>query len=74
MIQILIDNIKEGLELLIKGIHPDICGLDMYWKRLQNKYNFYYYSDIFAGQLPDYSDILKKNVNYNDRYIKQVNY
>tara|TARA_Y100001938_G_C7925260_1_gene346563 strand:- start:365 stop:766 length:402 start_codon:yes stop_codon:yes gene_type:complete len=74
MLQILIDNLKDGLELLYKGIHPDICALDQYWKKLQDKYNFYYYSDIFAGQLVDYSDIQKINVNYNDRFIHQSQY
>ncbi len=74
MLQILIDNIKDGLELLCKGIHPDISALDQYWKKLQDKYNFYYYSDIFAGQLVDYSNIQKRNVNYNDRFIHQSQY
>jgi len=74
MLQILIDNIKDGLELLCKDIHPDICALDQYWKRLQDKYNFYYYSNIFAGQLVDYSDIQRMNVNYNDRFIQQSQY
>jgi hypothetical protein len=74
MLQILIDNIKDGLELLCKDIHPDICALDQYWKRLQDKYNFYYYSNIFAGQLVDYSDVQRMNVNYNDRFIQQSQY
>jgi len=74
MLQILIDNIKDGLELLCKDIHPDICVVDQYWKKLQDKYNFYYYIDIFAGQLVDYSDIQKRNVNYNDRFIHQSQY
>ena len=60
MLQILINNLKDGLELLYKGIHPDIYALDQYWKKLQDKYNFYYYSDIFAGQLVDYSDIQRE--------------
>jgi hypothetical protein len=74
MLQILIDNFKEALELLCKGVHPYISALDQYWKKLQDNYNFYYYSDIFAGQLVNYSDIEKRYVNYNDRFIHQSQY
>jgi len=74
MLQILIDNFKDALELLCKGVHPYISALDQYWKKLQDNYNFYYYSDIFAGQLVNYSDIEKRYVNYNDRFIHQSQY
>jgi hypothetical protein len=34
-------------------------------------YPFYYYKDIFAGQLIGWSNIEKRYVDYNDRFIKQ---
>jgi glycosyl transferase family 25 len=70
-INILIENFKESVKGLICKSNPNIFALDQYWKRLQDKYNFYYFNNIFAGQLVGYSDIENKNVNYNDRFIIQ---
>jgi GR25 family glycosyltransferase involved in LPS biosynthesis len=74
MIPILIDNLKEAINGLVKNLDPNIYAIDQYWKRLQDSYNFYYYKDIFAGQLPGYSDIEKRPVDYNERFINQDKY
>ena len=71
MIPILIDTFKESLHLQIRGVEKDISAHDQYWKRLQTEYPFYYYSEIFAGQLVGWSNIEKRMVDYNDRFIKQ---
>lgn len=71
MIPILIKNIKEAIHLQMKGEDKNICSIDQYWKRLQEEYPFYYYSGIFAGQLPGWSDIEGRIVDYNDRFLKQ---
>jgi GR25 family glycosyltransferase involved in LPS biosynthesis len=71
MIPILIINLKEAINGLTQDGKGLIYSIDQYWKRLQNDYKFYYYKYIFAGQLVGYSDIEKKNVNYNERYSIQ---
>lgn len=70
-INILIENFKVAVDGLLKNLNPDVYAIDQYWKRLQNKYKFYYYKHIFAGQLPGYSSIENKEVNYNLRFIQQ---
>ena len=65
MIPVLIKNYEEAVTNLLKGGKYEKYGIDQYWKKLQNDYKFYYYKDIFCGQLPGYSDIENKNVNYN---------
>jgi GR25 family glycosyltransferase involved in LPS biosynthesis len=74
MIPILIKNVTECIQLLLHGAQPPIAAIDIYWKRLQPEYPFYYYSKIFAGQLPGWSSIENRLVNYNLRFIQQVNY
>lgn len=67
---------KTGLNVLIKGYNgpnPNPYCTDQCWKPLQLKSNWIYYGKIFAGQIPSYSDIEKKFVNYNDRFIAQLN-
>jgi GR25 family glycosyltransferase involved in LPS biosynthesis len=71
MIPILITNIKESIEMQLQGLPPCICAIDIYWKKLQDDYPFYYYSKIFAGQLPGWSCIENRVVNYNLRFIQQ---
>ena len=71
MIPILIINLKEAIDGLTRDGKGEIYCIDQYWKRLQNEYKFYYYKYVFAGQLVGYSDIEKKNINYNRRYSIQ---
>lgn len=47
---------------------------DQCWKPLQKKSIWLYFNKIFAGQLPCYSDIEKRNVNYNKRFLDQLKY
>lgn len=73
----LIEIIKQGVEGLKKGSrkikkHNENC-VDQCWKPIQEKTNWIYYYKIFAGQLPGYSDIQKKYVNYNKRFLSQKN-
>jgi GR25 family glycosyltransferase involved in LPS biosynthesis len=72
MIPILISNIKESVNLQLQGLPSCISAIDIFWKQLQQKYPFYYYSKIFGGQLPGWSCIEKRNVNYNERFIQQM--
>jgi hypothetical protein len=71
MIPVLTHNIKEAIELQIKGADKNVSSIDQYWKRLQLEYPFYYYSHIYAGQLPGWSNIEQRWVDYNDRFRNQ---
>lgn len=67
----LIENLKKSIEGLLKNLDPNTYAIDQYWKRIQNDSHFYYFNKIFAGQLIGYSNIEKRNVNYNQRYLSQ---
>lgn len=71
MIPILRENIREAILLQIKGEHKNVSSIDQFWKGLQIEYPFYYYSGIFAGQLPGWSNIENRFVDYNERFILQ---
>jgi len=71
MIPYLCENLKEALVLQMKGGDKNIYSIDQYWKRLQDHHPFYYYGKVFAGQLPGWSDIESRFVDYNDRFRKQ---
>ena len=71
ILPILINILKESKQLQIQGIVKNISAIDQYWKIMQTDFSFYYYKDIFAGQLVGWSNIEKRFVDYNDRYIKQ---
>ena len=67
----------NNLGNLIKGYNGPLANPyfnDQCWKPLQLNSNFLYYKDIYGGQLPCYSDIEKKNVNYNKRFLDQIYY
>jgi hypothetical protein len=71
-IDVLQENLKDGVTNMIKGGDKNIYANDQYWKRLQTQHRFYYYQDIFAGQLPGWSSIENRITNYNDRFLKQT--
>ena len=73
-IPILIQNLEESLQNLLNGGSYNIYGIDQYWKKLQFEYKFYYYSSIFGGQLPGWSNIENCIVNYNERFLNQYLY
>jgi GR25 family glycosyltransferase involved in LPS biosynthesis len=63
--QILLDNIKEGLSLLIKQPHLHVMyAIDKYWFLLQEKDNWYFVTPLTVVQMESYSDIEKRNTNY----------
>jgi GR25 family glycosyltransferase involved in LPS biosynthesis len=66
-IPILIENIKTGLNNLIKN--PDkhsIYAIDKYWFKLQQKDKWFLITPLTVVQKPGYSDIEKKNTNYQN--------
>jgi glycosyl transferase family 25 len=48
--------------------------IDQIWKPLQLTNNWIYFHKIFAGQLPCYSDIERRQTDYNKRFLEQLNY
>lgn len=48
--------------------------IDQCWKPIQMNSIWLYYHKIFAGQLPGYSDIEKTYVDYNQRFLDQLQY
>lgn len=68
LLEIFIDGVKK----LAKGENKYICALDQFWKPVQLKTNFIYFNKIFAGQLEGYSNIEKKTINYNERFLNQA--
>jgi GR25 family glycosyltransferase involved in LPS biosynthesis len=74
MIPILIKNLQEAIEGLEIDGKSDVFAIDQYWKRLQIKYKFYYFEKLFAGQLPGFSNVEYRNVDYNQRFLLQNNY
>jgi len=73
-ISLLIQNMKEAIQLQQEGVGKYISATDQYWKPLQEIYPFYYYSKIFAGQLPGWSNIENQQVDYNERFRNQSEY
>ena len=60
----LLDNFKEGVRLLTMYYRNEYM-VDMYWRRLQEKDNWYIVDPLSVVQLPSYSDIENKDVDYS---------
>jgi glycosyl transferase family 25 len=62
----LINNFENGLNKLIKEPFLEkFYAVDQYWKSLQLFDNWYLLTPLCVSQKPNYSDIEKKQVNYN---------
>ena len=64
---ILIDNIRAGIENLLKT--PDqhiIYAIDKFWIKLQKQHTWYMLAPIVAVQREDYSDIEERKTNYEN--------
>jgi GR25 family glycosyltransferase involved in LPS biosynthesis len=67
----LIETLNESLLLQQKGVEKNISANDQYWKKLQLTSRFYYFSEVFGGQLPSWSNIENRWVDYNQRFRNQ---
>jgi hypothetical protein len=64
-IHTLLSNFEEGLSLLIQNYSMGPCyALDVYWKKLQQADNWYIVQPPLVYQLPNYSDIENRSVDY----------
>ncbi len=70
----LINNYKESIKLLSENNIIEQYSIDIYWKRLQNEDKWYLLTPLTILQIPNYSDITKCNVNYNEMlYLDKEN-
>ncbi len=61
----LINNMREGLQLLIKYPEKHVFyAVDKYWFKLQEKDNWFLITPLTVTQRSDYSDIEKRPTNY----------
>ncbi len=67
----LIPCLTFGLNGLLNNKNTNLYACDQVWKPLQEKYKFYYYHKLLAGQLPGWSSIEKKICNNNPAFIAQ---
>ena len=64
----LLDNYIEGLQNLEQTMIFEMYCIDVYWNKLQEKDNWYIVNPALMIQRKGYSDIEKRNVNYNKYY------
>lgn len=63
----LLQNFREGIQLLLKNPHrkAEFC-IDIYWKKLQQQHMWILLMPLTVTQYEDYSDIEKRVVNYHN--------
>jgi glycosyl transferase family 25 len=62
----LLENIKMGLTYLLKNpLHNRLYAIDRFWFHLQKVDQWFLIIPLSVVQEPGYSDIEKKNINYN---------
>ena len=64
----LLNNFKEGLNLLESTHDKDSFAIDSYWNRLQEKDNWLIMVPCFVYQKPNYSDICKVHQDYTSYF------
>jgi len=67
---ILIQNFKEGLEHLIRDFCPPKYAIDVYMTKLQPVSNWLICKPVFGVQMPSYSDIENRYVNFYEDAFK----
>lgn len=73
-----LEALQESAEKLSAGSKEEYeaatvthCA-DVIWHKLQLKDNFYAYQNVFAAQLPGFSDIANTNVNYTRLFLERL--
>jgi GR25 family glycosyltransferase involved in LPS biosynthesis len=66
MYDVLLDNFKTGLNLLLKDPqNKREYAIDMFWKRLQTQYFWYIITPLTTTQYENYSDVEQQTVDYS---------
>lgn len=68
----LIDNIKEGISLLVKNPKNDYNTIDAYWMKLQEKDKWLIILPRTITQRPDHSDIEGRFTNYDHLMLDKM--
>lgn len=61
----LLNNFRTGINKLLTTGNTRQFAIDIYWKQLQIQDNWYLLHPLTVTQYENYSDIEKKNTNYN---------
>lgn len=64
MVPLILKSFLKSKEALLSGVPSSSASIDVVWKELQSKYIFCFPNKNFVLQIPSYSDIEKRNVNY----------
>ena len=64
----LLQNFKEGLQAFLSTGDYRSYAIDQYWKRLQQKDNWYCVIPSLMVQRPSYSDIERRHTNYSNEF------
>jgi glycosyl transferase family 25 len=72
--QTILQNTKDGVELLIPNYNNGNHRGDIYWKRLHKKDNWYVIMPQMCMQRPSFSDIEKRKVDYTYLIIPRVKF
>jgi glycosyl transferase family 25 len=69
----LFDNFKESVLLLNQSKNKPLHAVDMYMKKLQKEDTWLMFNILTVNQLPDYSFIEKRYVDYTHYMLKKIN-
>jgi len=69
----LLKNFNESLVLLTECSNRSLYAIDMYWKRLQNKDQWYILTPLTIVQLPGFSDIENNYTDYSRSMLSTKN-
>jgi glycosyl transferase family 25 len=69
----LLKNFNESLALLTKFSNKSLYAIDMYWKRLQHKDQWYILTPLTIVQLPGFSDIENNYTDYTRSMLSTKN-
>ena len=61
----LLNNFKDGVQKLLTTNNKKQYAIDIYWKQLQPIDKWYLLYPLTVTQYENFSDIEKKNTNYN---------
>lgn len=65
-LDVLIDNVRNGIAELDKGYDPDLC-IDQYWKLIQKQNKWYTFHPRMGHQRNSFSDIQNTVTDYPDK-------
>lgn len=68
----LLEVFAWSIQKMQKFLPCHFFAIDVAWKPLQDRDRFYFYQDVFAGQLPGWSNIENRQVDYTQFFTTNV--